>query len=206
MAFSVFTLSIDGMVKSGIEENGSELLGTEVSVDDVDVSLFDGSGSINGFTVENPEGFSDEPAIEIGQASMQVDLGSLFSDQIIVEEIIVKSPELFFEQKGIGANLKTLNDNMSSGEDTSSETSLVINYLRVENGKVKVSTTIDRERTAEASLSEIELEGIGKDGSNTVQQSIRQVMEPLLQEAVEQAVKGGITDQIEDKVQDLLGN
>ena len=42
----VITLSLDGMVKSGIERNGSELLQTRVTVDNVSISLFSGSGTI----------------------------------------------------------------------------------------------------------------------------------------------------------------
>lgn len=204
-AFVVVTLSLDGIVKSGIEKHGSELLQTEVSVDDVDVSLFGGTGSINGFSVQNPDDFSDEHAIYIEEASMKIDIRSIFSDVIVVNEIIVKNPQLFFEQKGIGANLKTLNDNMNLSSDES-ETNLIINYLLIENGTVKVSTSIERERTAEASLKQFELHGIGKDGSNTIKQSVHQVLEPLLKEAIEEAIKSGVTEQIEDKVRDFLDN
>ncbi len=202
----ILTLSIDGMVKSGIEEDGSELLQTVVSVDAVSISLFSGNGSIKGFTVQNPDDFSDKPALYIQEASMKLDIWSLFSDQIIINEIIVKSPELFFEQKGFGANLKTLNDNMDLAFDENSETTLIIDYLLIEDSLVEVSTSIDKERTAEVSLAQFTLTDIGRDGNNTVKQSVRQVLEPLLQKAIEEAVKSGVTEQIENKVRDLLNN
>lgn len=202
----VLTLSIDGMVKSGIEEDGSELLQTVVSVDAVSISLFSGNGSIKGFTVQNPDDFSDKAALYIQEASMKLDIWSLFSDQIIVNEIIVKSPELYFEQKGFGANLKTLNDNMDLAFDESSETTLIIDYLLIEDSQVEVSTSIDKERTAEVSLAQFTLTDIGRNGNNTVKQSVRQVLEPLLQKAIEEAVKSGVTEQIENKVRDLLNN
>ncbi|HBQ60763.1 MAG TPA: hypothetical protein DD671_14380 [Balneolaceae bacterium] len=204
--FVLFTLSIDGMVKSGIEESGSELMQTVVKVDAVSISLFSGNGSITGFTVQNPDGFGDEPALYIQEASLKLDIWSLFSDQIIINEVIVKSPKLSFEQKGFGANLKTLNDNMDLSSKGSSETTLIIDYLLIEDGRVEVITDLEKERTTEVSLSQFTLTDIGRDGNNTVKQSVRQVLEPLLQKAMKEAIKSGVTEQIENKINDLLNN
>lgn len=206
IVFITLTLVVDGIVKSGIEEHGSKLMGTEVQVDGVSISLFGGSGSISGFTVQNPEGFSDEAAIEIGEMSMAMDIGSLFSDEILVEEITIKSPDVFFEQKGMGANLKVLNDNMMTYSESASEKTMIIEYLLIEDGNIRVSTSIDRERNAEASFSSIELEGIGRDGNNTISDAVRQVIAPILEQAMEEAIKSGVIDQIENQVRDLFDN
>lgn len=205
-AILVITLSLDGMIKSGIEENGSELMQTRVTVDNVSVSLFSGSGTIKGLTVQNPEEFSDERALYIQEASMKVDIRSLFSDQIVVNEVIVKSPELFFEQIGIGVNLKKLNDNMDLAFDESSETTLIIEHLVIEDSRITVSSSLERERTTEVTLDEFTLNDIGHDGNNTVKQSVRQVLNPLLQKAMEEALRSGVTEQLEDKVRDLFDN
>lgn len=204
VAFIIISLSLGGIVKSGIEENASELFGTRVSVDNVNISIFDGSGSIQGFRVQNPRDFSDEAAIDIEEASIKIDIASLFSDQILVKEIIIKNPEVFFEQQGVGANLKSLNDNMKISSEASSDKTMIIERLFIEDGTVRVSTTIDRQRVAEASLDEFELEGIGRDGSNTVKQSVRQIMEPLLEHAIAEALKSGVTEQLQNKVEDLF--
>lgn len=202
----LITLSLDGMIKSGIEENGSELLQTRVTVDNVSVSLFSGSGTISGFTVQNPDDFSDEQALYIEETSMKVDIRSLFTDQIVVNELIVESPDLFFEQIGVGVNLKKLNDNMDLDSEESSETSLIIDYLLIEDGNVTVSSSLERERTTEVTLSEFTLNDIGRDGNNTVKESVRQILKPLLQKAMEEALKSGVTEQLEDKVRDLFDN
>lgn len=205
-AVLVITLSLDGMIRSGIEENGSELLQTRVTVDNVNVSLFNGSGTISGFTVQNPEGFSNEPALYIREASLNMDIWSLFSDQIVVNEVIVKSPDLFFEQIGVGVNLKKLNDNMDLASEESSETSLIIEYLLIEDGNITVSSSLERERTTEVTLEEFTLNDIGRDGTNTVKQSVRQVLNPLLQKAMEEALRSGVVEQLENKVRNLFDN
>jgi hypothetical protein len=205
-AILVITLSLDGMIKSGIEENGSELLQTQVTVDKVNISMFGGSGTIYGFTVQNPEEFSDEPALYIQEASMKVDLWSLITNQIVVNEVVVESPDLLFEQVGMGVNLKKLNDNMDLASDEPSETFLVIEYLLIEDAKVTVSSSLDRERTTEVTLAEFSLNDIGRDGNKTVKQSVRQVLKPLFQKAMEEALRSGVTEQLENKVRDLFDN
>ena len=198
------TLSIDGIVKNGIEENGRALLGTDVTVEDVDISLFDGAGTIEGFEVSNPDGYTDKNAIRIQKASLQVDIGSLFSDQVIVKELRVDEPELYFEQKELSANLKELNDHLNSGEPSDSEKSLVIEHLLIEEGLVKVRTDIERERTAQAEFDRFELNGIGQGGSNTVQESVKQMMEPLLEQAIAEAATSGVLEQLKNKALDLI--
>jgi hypothetical protein len=205
----VITFTLDGMIKSGIEENGSELLQTQVTVDKVNISVFNGRGTINGFTVKNPENYSDETALYFQEASIKVDISSLLSDQIVVNEIIVNSPEILFEQKGLGINLKTLSDNMDQGYEVSSEnsdTNLVIEHLVVNNGKVLVSSSLGRERKTEVTLSEFTLNDVGRDENNTVKKSVQEVLKPLFQKAMQEAMKSGVTEQLEDKVRNLFDN
>lgn len=204
IGFIILTFTIDGIVKSAIEENGTELFQTEVSVSDVDISLFNGSGEISGLIVQNPENFSDESAIQINETNIRMDLFSIFSDTIVVENLVMQNPNLFFEQRGVGINLRKLNQNMDLAEDVEGP-SLVINHLLIENGTVMVSSTIERERTAQASIEEFELNNIGQAGSNTVKQSIREIMDPLIERAIQEAVSRGLLEQLENKVQDLLG-
>ena len=172
----------------------------------MDISLFNGSGTIDGFTVKNPEKFSDEAAIQIQEMSVQVDLNSLFSSTILVKNVRIINPQLYFEQRGFGANLKTLNDNMELSSGESSDKKMIIEHLLIEDGQVKVSTQIDSKRTAEAHISEFELEGIGRDGSNTMRQTVKQVMRPLLEKAIAEAIKDGAVEQLENKVKNFLGN
>lgn len=202
-AFLILNFSLDGIVKSAIEDNGSELLQTDVDVSNVNVSLFDGTGTIHGFTVANPADFSDESAVEIDEIDIKIDLSTIFSDVIVVEDINIKNPELFFEQKGVGINLRKLNQNMDEAADTEGP-ALVINHLFIENGTVRVSSTIERERTAEASIDEFELNNIGQEGSNTLKQSVREILDPLLDQAIQKAVSNGLLEQLENKVKDLL--
>lgn len=199
----VLSFSIDGIIKSNIESTTSEMLETSVDVDDVAISILDGSGTIDGLTIHNPKGFSDKPAVKLQQIKMKVDLYSLLSDTVVVKEIHIQKPELFFEQKGASNNLNTLTGKL--GGDSSSEVNLVVDHLLVENGRVTLTAEIGKEeKSLEADFSEIEIEDIGRSGNNTMEQAMRQILEPILQEAAEEAIKAGLLDSAKEKLKDLI--
>lgn len=199
----IFSLILDGIVKSYIEDAGSDMLQTQVKVEDVSLSLLDSKGYIDGIIIENPEGFSDSAAVKLQAITIKLDLMSMLADTMIVDSLIIKEPSVHMEQKLGGNNLKTLQENIGQGS-TEKSGGLVIDYLLVEEGTITISTDIGGQRSAEAELSRFEQENIGRAGSNTVESSIRQILEPLLQRAMREAVKGGLRDEVEDKVKKLL--
>lgn len=198
----ILSFSLDGIVKSNIESTTSEMLDTSVEVNDVSISILDGSGTIDGITIHNPEGFSDQPAVRLQQINMKVDLFTLLSDTVIVEELRIQKPELYFEQTPKGNNLNALNQKLS--EQPSSETSMIIDYLLVSDGRVTLTADIGEEKTVEGEFSKIELEGIGRQGNNTMEQAMQQVLEPILQRALQEAVERGLKDKAKDALENLL--
>lgn len=199
----ILTFTIDGIVKSNIEDRGSAMLNTQVEVDDVSISIFGGSGTIDGINIQNPDEFSDSSAIQLQQISMKIDLASLLTDTVIVDSLIIQEPQLYFEQTTVGNNLNALTENIDMS--SSGETSMIIDYLFVEQGQVRASTDIGEERrSAQASIEQFELTGIGRTGNNTFEQTFRQVLEPIIRRAAQEAVKEGVLEQAKDKLQDLL--
>jgi uncharacterized protein involved in outer membrane biogenesis len=202
--FLIIGMTIDGMVKSGIEDSGSALLKTEVEVDDIDISIFGGSASMDGFNIYNPEGFSDNTAISLKGIEIELDIKSLFSETIIVKRIHVTNPEIFFEQKETRINLRELNNNLNAQSEDESEKALIIEKFILEKGKITISSELEKERTVEASIDRIELNNIGKDGSSTVQQALKEILEPIIQNAISEAIKSGLLDKLENTVKDLI--
>lgn len=199
----IISFSFDGIVKSSIESSTAEMLGTSVSVEEVDISILDGTGTITGITIQNPEPFSsNHPAVQLQQVSLSIDLTTLLSDVIVIREMRISSPELYFEQRASGNNFNTLNNRMNAS--SSGGTAVAIDYLLVENGQILLSADVGNGKSAEVGFSRIEIEGIGRDGNNTMEQTIQQVLEPILQKAVKEALEQGLMDQAKDKLQDLL--
>ena len=84
--------SIDSIVKNGIERYGTDVCGTKVTVGSVDISLKSGRGTIHNLRVANPDGFSHESAVSLGDATVAIDIGSLNRDPLVITGIRVKAP------------------------------------------------------------------------------------------------------------------
>ena len=103
---------LDSIVKSGIEVVGSNLLGTEVTVDSVSLSPLSGQGSISGLRVENPEGFESQYAFELDSVLVSIDVNSVFTDTAEIESIVIMQPVITYETKIASDNIRTLLDNL----------------------------------------------------------------------------------------------
>lgn len=197
-------MTIDGIVESEIEDSGSDILKTEVEVDDIDVSLLGGSADMDGFIVYNPEGFSDDVAISLNGIEIEMDVKSLLSDQIVVNRVRVTNPEILFEQKETKVNLRELSSNIETSSNDKSEKTIIIKEFILEQGKVKIISELEQKRTAEATVEKIVLTDIGESGSDTVEQALREIFSPIIRNAISEAVKSGLMDQLEEGVKDLI--
>ncbi len=197
-------MTIDGIVESGIEDSGSDLLKTEVEVDDIDISLLGSSADMDGFIVYNPKGFTDGAAISLNEIEIDLDVKSLLTDQILINKIRVKNPEIFFEQKGSGVNLRKLSNNIDAGSDEDSEKTIIIKEFILEEGVIKIHSELEKERSAEASIDRLVLNNIGESGSETIQQAMKQILSPIIKNAMSDAVKSGLKDKLEETVNDLI--
>lgn len=196
------SFTMDSIIESNIENTTSKMLDTSVEVDDVSVSILDGKGTIGGITIHNPKGFSDKPALKLQQISLKIDPYSLLSDTVVVKRVEIQNPQVYYEQKVSGSNLNALLNNLDGG--SSSSVNMVIDYLLVQDGRVTLSTEIGGKKSVQATFNRIELEDIGRQGSNTMDQVMRQVLEPILRKAAREAVKEGLLNKAKEELKDLL--
>ncbi len=201
--FLGFTLTVDGIVESAIEDSGSELLQIEVEVDDVDISIFGGTGSMDGFKVYNPEGFSDEPAISFNEIEIGLSLSGLTKEAIEIDRIYVGSPKIFVEQQGAEINLRALSSNISGDSDEDSKP-IIIREFVLEEGTIVISSELEKERNIEATLDRLVLNDIGASGSDTIQDALQQILEPVIRNAISKAVQSGLMDKLENTVKDAV--
>src|SRR5262245_66584381 len=69
--------SLDARVARAIEAQGTQIFGTPVRVDSVDIELAAGRGTIRGIRVANPEGYSSGDAIRLAAIELAIDARSL---------------------------------------------------------------------------------------------------------------------------------
>ncbi|MGK7369673.1 MAG: DUF748 domain-containing protein [Candidatus Halalkalibacterium sp. M3_1C_030] len=208
-AFLIITFSLDYLVKSGIESTGTEMMQTQVMVESVSISPFSGSGTIEGLRVKNPEGFESDYAIVIESFDMSLNVASILSDTIIVNEIEIDQPALSVIQKVPENNLRMLMNNLdeSMGEESASSTGMIIEHLIVKNGQVSVTPNIGGERSAVVKMGNIELQNVGKQGSSSTAKVIREVASRIINEALNSALSGqieGLKNKAKDAVKDIF--
>jgi hypothetical protein len=204
--FLILTLTIDSIVKSKIEQIGSEMTGTMVTVDNVSMSPFSGEGTITGLRIANPDGYDSDHAIVIDDMFIKARVRTIFSDVVVIEEILVTRPAIYIEQKLPDNNLGIILNNINEAAErgTTSDANMVVHYFRFEDATVNVYTDVGGERSISFGLAEIELNDIGGEGESTaVEQVVKQISDRIIQNALQAAIREG-TDQLREAIEDLF--
>jgi hypothetical protein len=202
IGFSVYYLlsNLDGIVKTAIETYGSEATQTPVRVANVKIVLQDGSGAIEGLTVNNPQGFAEVKAFSLGKVATQIDLKSLSEDVPVIEHVTIKAPEIFFELNQSGKNnLAALMDNLkatSSGSpadkgSSGSEPKLIIRKLLFSDGNIHAKV-VPLNKDYELKLPNIQMNNIGGKSGATPKQIADQILKVLTDRALAAVKKQGI--------------
>ena len=98
-----FLSNLDRYVAKTIEVEGTRAMGTEVRVAEVSIRLRDGTASIGGLTIANPEGYKHPYAFELNEISVEIDY-----DTLEVIRIHVREPKIVAEAKGLNNNFSDI--------------------------------------------------------------------------------------------------
>jgi len=110
----VVGLFLGTIVKKGMEAVGPKITQVSIRVDAVSLSLLNGSATINGLVVGNPEGYKTPQAISVGSVAVGVNPLTVLSDKIVVRSVRVEAPEITFEGGLGGNNLSKIMDNVNA--------------------------------------------------------------------------------------------
>ena len=143
--------NLDEIIRTAIQDYGSEVLGTSVTVEDVSISLTEGKGQISGLRVAEPKGFGSGSAVSLGQIALGINIASLKSlDPIVIELIRIDAPSVNYVVKASGeSNLSTIQKNIErytrsdtpkkeekTAQQGGQPTLISIRTLSVENGQI----------------------------------------------------------------------
>ena len=93
----LFLGNLNDIVRAAAEKIGSDMTQNNVVLNEVDIELTSGKGTLRGFRVTNPSGFSDDDAFRFDEVSAKIDRGSVRSDPVIIKEVIISGPEVVYE-------------------------------------------------------------------------------------------------------------
>lgn len=170
---------MDRLVKTGIETATPPVVLTAVTVGEVKLSPFSGSGIIENFVIANPEGFSGPYALRIGKADVALDTSASNPEKIVLKHVHIIDPEIHLEMGLQGTNLKQIAKNAETfamgearpranaaaqaapGAQAEKALKLQINELLIRGARVSAGTSLVQGAKAEATLPEIRLSDIG---------------------------------------------
>lgn len=205
IGFIAFTFMIDSVVKSSIEDIGTEMTGTQVTVSGVSISPFSGKGTISGFQVANPDGYEQDYAVEVDEFSIEVDVMTLLSDEVVVRNLTILTPYIYIEQQLPENNIKAILDHINTKESfETSDSEMVIEHFLLRDGRVDLYTEVGGERSARVEISLIEMKDLGRGGGRqAVEDIIRQIAEEVGEEVLRASIQSG-GEQLRDAVRDLF--
>ena len=206
------TLSIDRIVKSTVESVGSDMLQTSLTVDNISISIFNGSGSVEGLRISNPEGFGEGEALVIESIYLELDIGSLLSDTTIVKQVTVSKMNATYKLQGTKSNFGKLMENMnqySPAAEDETESNLIIDYFLMQESSLIVKANIEGLETITVNIPKMERRGIGREGDASVTATMKKTLGLILgsvAKEVTEALKDEGVDQLLDKAGDAIKN
>lgn len=211
VAFIFFALSnLDKLIARAIETNGSEVTKTSVTVAGVEVSLRDGKGSIKGLDIASPEGFEAKKVFSLGDITLGIDVQSLRSETIVINEILISAPVVFAEVTKTGAtNIDRLKKNVEEympepsgeGEDQGGKEKLVlVRQFVFEKGRIEVDASALGLEKRTIDLPEIRLSDVGGPDGALPGEIAKIVLTAVARKAATQIGSSEINRLIEEKL------
>ncbi len=206
--------SVDGLVARAIEEIGSELVGTRVQVASVDVDLRAGRAMVRGLSVANPPGFSQHPALALGEIAIEVDLDSVRASPLVLDEVRVLAPSVRAEALPGGVNLDVLRKNLAKatsrtgGEATPQGASgeplrLVVREFSFEDGTLHADTSALGGDAHDLALPRVQLANLGGAKGALPAEIGEQALDAILAKAIRTAAKDRFSGDVEKQLGDV---
>jgi len=198
-------LWIDGVAKSAIETGGSDAMGVATTLKDVDIGVFGGEASLEGLEIANPDGFKSDHFLKLESGAVEVALGSLMDDEVVIPTLTLTGLSLNLERTAKGSNYGTILKNMEKGAETTDEPGkkFVIKLLVIRNVDVSAKTGLGV--TVPLSIDEMRFENLGSDGSGiSMRKLFRYILTGVLN-GVAKSGKGVLPDDITKGLNEGLG-
>ncbi len=192
--------NLNSIVKAAIEKYGSQATKTAVRVSSVNIKLRNGEGAVLGLKVANPSGYSFPSIITLDNIAVRIEVNSVTSTPVVIDNILISGPEVFYEMNENGtANVDVLKKNLTSSgspkeeqpkkRSKEKEIKLTVRKLEFEKGKVHVRIAKLAGKTYTVELPRLELTDIGKHGGVTPAEIARIMATALAEETVRAVAK-----------------
>lgn len=182
---------INHIAKAGVEKGATYALGEDTKLDGINVGLLSGEVDMSRLHVDNPAGFKKDHFLRFGDGAVEVSMGSLLEDRVVVPRVAIDDISMNIERKMLQANYEVILERLkrlSSSDESAAPGSgkkFVINNLVLSNititlafGSMELPVKIER----------IELVNVGQaDNGLIIAQLTGILVSALLEALVENA-------------------
>jgi uncharacterized protein involved in outer membrane biogenesis len=212
--------ALDNVIRQAVVRAGPKITGVPVELNKVSLSLLNGEGSLEGFVLGNPPGYTSPSCIQFDQASLALEPGSLLADKVIVRHVRLTAPVITFEGRLRGNNFSDLRKGMPGGtesgaeqaeaeapEDATGSRKLQVNEFTLTGARLNVIIKELGGQPRSIVLPDIQLKdlGTGPEGI-TSRELTRLALDKVFAVALQTlAESGGDMDKIADAALDELG-
>ncbi len=178
----VVVVSINGIARTAIEKGGTYALGVPTHLDGANVGIVSGTFGMSGLRVENPEGYSSESFLTLGNGGVAVSLGTLRRDVVELPSLRLERITASLERKGGTSNYQTILDHVKGvtggGGETKPTTKpseggkkFVVRELVIEDVRVRLDVFgapdggLKKLTTVDIPIDEIRLKNVGQTGT-----------------------------------------
>ena len=187
---------LDGMVQRAIGHYGSQMTGSRVAVDAVELRTVDGRGVIRGLVVGNPAGFRAPHAIKVGVIGLGIDVSldarTIADPVVVIRRIVIESPDVIYEkgesqtnfeaiQQHIAQALGTSANRSDSGTGSSSRSRrLIVQELVIRNARAQATAAGLAGQSISTTLPDITLRDIGREQGGVTPAQLGQIVTKAL--------------------------
>ena len=175
-AVALVVTRLDSIITKAINTYGPGITGTEIRIDDVRVSFLSGEATVTNFLLGNPRGYRSAHAAKVASIAVDLDIGSLLQDTIVVKRIEVVQPDVICEKRGGTDNFKTIarhaeqkakEAGLAGGENGREKPGkkLLIREFTLKGGRVTLYTADLPSGAASAAIPDMHLRNVGGDGA-----------------------------------------
>lgn len=209
--------NLDGLISKAVEKYGSAATQTDVRLEHVKLSVSTGEGSLSGFSVGNPSGYTAKQALYLGSIAIAVDAKSITGNgPIVIHNIAITKPQVTFEVDASGGNnLKTIANNAQayagssdkaakakaaapskSESDNKPSRKIVIEDLTITDGQISIATPLLKGQQLNAPLPTIHLTNIGKTSGGESPADLAKLLLTTITQSASEAATLDITKQL----------
>jgi len=204
---------LDSIVETGIGTGGTERLSVDVSVDNVSLSPFSGKVRVTNLKIGQPKGFGEGPMLALGEFKMKLETPSLFSDHIIIDQLLIDAPLLDVRRQDGKTNFKVFQDGLNLSENelesedgTASDITVTIRELKVLAPRILAKNDGFLKLDEDIALADFTLTDLGTDEKGLAPKEIaRHIMDTLQPQITKALIAAGASNKIKDIAGDAKG-